>query len=161
MSAIATSQSTEPLHRILRIHTRQESRHGHHRRHPVRLRARPPARQPADLFVRIPQQINGYAAFLHNPQRRAAVGSARVPAGWRWSCTSPRRCNCGCRNRAARPEAYVKKDDVPTSYAARTMIWSGPIVAAFVVFHVLHLTVGAVLPLQDLGPTAIWTYAPT
>ena len=52
--------------------------------------------------------------------------------------------------RAARPEAYVKKDDLPASYAARTMIWSGPIVGAFIVFHVLHLTVGAVLPLEDV-----------
>ena len=39
---------------------------------------------------------------------------------------------------------------MPTSYAARTMIWSGPIIAAFVIFHVLHLTVGSVLPLQTL-----------
>ena len=45
-------------------------------------------------------------------------------------------------NRRARPVAYHKKDDVPAAYAARTMMWSGPIIAAFVVFHVLHLTVG-------------------
>jgi succinate dehydrogenase / fumarate reductase cytochrome b subunit len=50
--------------------------------------------------------------------------------------------------RAARPQPYVKKDDVPASYAARTMMWSGPIVAAFVVFHILHLTTGHVLPDQ-------------
>lgn len=55
-------------------------------------------------------------------------------------------------NRAARPSRYIKKDDVPTSYAARTMIWSGPIIAAFVIFHILHLTVGSVLPLQEFGP---------
>jgi succinate dehydrogenase / fumarate reductase, cytochrome b subunit len=54
--------------------------------------------------------------------------------------------------RAARPIGYVKKDDVPSAYAARTMMWSGPIIAAFVVFHILHLTVGSVLPLQELGP---------
>jgi len=52
--------------------------------------------------------------------------------------------------RAARPDAYVKKDDVPASYAARTMIMSGPIIAFFVVFHVLHLTVGSVMPLHLL-----------
>ena len=59
------------------------------------------------------------------------------------------------QNRAARPVGYVKKDDVPASYAARTMMWSGPIVGAFVVFHVLHLTVGAVLPLQDVNGSPI------
>ena len=41
----------------------------------------------------------------------------------------------------------MKKDDPAASYASRTMMWSGPIVAAFVIFHVLHLTAGAVLPL--------------
>ncbi len=46
----------------------------------------------------------------------------------------------------------MKKDDVPASYAARTMVWSGPIIAAFVIFHVLHLTVGSVLPLQEFAP---------
>ena len=51
--------------------------------------------------------------------------------------------------REARPVGYVKKDDVPTSYAARTMMWSGPIIAAFVIFHVLHLTTGSVLPIQE------------
>ena len=51
----------------------------------------------------------------------------------------------------ARPVAYVKKDDAAATYASRTMMWSGPIVAAFVIFHVLHLTVGAVLPLQEIG----------
>jgi succinate dehydrogenase / fumarate reductase cytochrome b subunit len=56
--------------------------------------------------------------------------------------------------RAARPIGYVKKDDVPSAYAARTMMWSGPIVAAFVVFHVLHLTVGSVLPVRELGPNS-------
>jgi succinate dehydrogenase / fumarate reductase cytochrome b subunit len=55
------------------------------------------------------------------------------------------------QNRTARPIGYIKKTDVPASYAARTMIWSGPIVGAFIIFHVLHLTVGAVLPLEDVG----------
>jgi succinate dehydrogenase / fumarate reductase cytochrome b subunit len=48
------------------------------------------------------------------------------------------------QNNAARPIAYHRKADVPTSYAARTMRYSGLIIAAFVIFHVLHLTVGAV-----------------
>ena len=42
----------------------------------------------------------------------------------------------------------MNKADVPTSYAARTMKWSGPIIAAFVIFHVLHLTTGDIVPLQ-------------
>ena len=45
----------------------------------------------------------------------------------------------------ARPEAYVRKATIATSYAARTMIWSGPIVGAFLVYHILHFTTGQAL----------------
>ena len=96
-------------------------------------------------------QINRYAAFLHNPAnviplwaiRAFLMGAAILHVT---ACTQ-----LWLLKRAARPTAYVKKDDVPASYAARTMIWSGPIVGAFIVFHVLHLTAGRVLPLRELG----------
>jgi len=55
------------------------------------------------------------------------------------------------QKRRARPVGYVKKDNLPASYASRTMMWSGPILAAFVVFHLLHLTMGSV-GLQYQGP---------
>ena len=97
-------------------------------------------------------KINRYAATLHNPSLALLLWGARavllvsvflhiVAAIQLWSL-----------NRAARPVRYFKKDNVPAAYAARTMIWSGPIIAAFVLFHVLHLTVGSVLPLQELAP---------
>jgi succinate dehydrogenase / fumarate reductase cytochrome b subunit len=93
------------------------------------------------------EQINRYAAFLHSPGNviplwgirailLAAVVMHIVSATQLWM-----------QNRAARPLAYRKKNDVPTSYAARTMKWSGVIVGAFIIFHILHLTVGAVMPL--------------
>ena len=44
----------------------------------------------------------------------------------------------------ARPIAYVKYKPVQSSWASRTMMLSGPIIAAFVVFHLLHLTTGTV-----------------
>lgn len=62
-------------------------------------------------------------------------------------------------NRAARPIRYHKKDDVPTAYAARTMRWSGVIIAAFVIFHVLHLTTGDVVPLATLPDGSYDVYA--
>lgn len=46
----------------------------------------------------------------------------------------------------ARPVAYVKKASLVSTYAARTMIWSGPIVGAFIVYHILHFTTGTVHP---------------
>jgi succinate dehydrogenase / fumarate reductase cytochrome b subunit len=45
---------------------------------------------------------------------------------------------------AARPVGYVKKDNSHSSYASRTMYWSGPVIAAFVIYHILHLTLGVV-----------------
>ena len=48
-------------------------------------------------------------------------------------------------NWVARPVKYAHPNkDATTTYAARTMIWSGPIIAAFVIYHLLHLTTGTV-----------------
>src|SRR5215831_2326374 len=46
----------------------------------------------------------------------------------------------------ARPVAYVKRANVSSSWASRSMMLSGPIIAAFVVFHLLHLTTGTIHP---------------
>jgi succinate dehydrogenase / fumarate reductase, cytochrome b subunit len=46
----------------------------------------------------------------------------------------------------ARPIAYVKRANVVSSWASRSMMLSGPIIAAFVVFHLLHLTTGTIHP---------------
>jgi len=44
-------------------------------------------------------------------------------------------------NRAARPQPYANYEVVVASYASRTMIWSGLIVLAFIIYHLLHFTV--------------------
>jgi len=49
-------------------------------------------------------------------------------------------------NRAARPTAYKKKQNQATTLAARAMLVSGIVVAAFAVFHILHFTVRSVVP---------------
>src|SRR5712691_6466079 len=46
----------------------------------------------------------------------------------------------------ARPEPYRRLDRVETTYAARTMRWGGVIIAAYVAYHLLDLTVGAANP---------------
>ena len=50
------------------------------------------------------------------------------------------------RNSAARPDGYVKKKPAGSTYAARTMYWSGPIILAFVIYHLLDFTFGTVNP---------------
>ena len=46
----------------------------------------------------------------------------------------------------ARPTVYQKKKDIGSSFASRTMMWSGPIIACFIVYHLLHFTTGTVHP---------------
>ncbi len=48
--------------------------------------------------------------------------------------------------REARPIHYVKKANLNSTYASRTMIWSGPIILAFLIFHLLHFTFGTIHP---------------
>jgi succinate dehydrogenase / fumarate reductase cytochrome b subunit len=48
----------------------------------------------------------------------------------------------GIRKRSARPIGYVKKSAVRSSIASRTMYWSGPVIAIFVIGHILHFTTG-------------------
>lgn len=50
------------------------------------------------------------------------------------------------RNWAARPIGYARQQYLATDYAARTMVWSGPILAAFVVYHLLDLSLGRLNP---------------
>jgi len=44
-------------------------------------------------------------------------------------------------NRAARGQAYVVFKPAGSSYASRTMMMSGLIIAAFIIYHLLHFTV--------------------
>jgi succinate dehydrogenase / fumarate reductase, cytochrome b subunit len=52
----------------------------------------------------------------------------------------------GLRNKKARPIDYSRKEAINSSYASRTMYWSGPIVLAFVIFHLLEFTAGYIHP---------------
>jgi succinate dehydrogenase / fumarate reductase cytochrome b subunit len=50
------------------------------------------------------------------------------------------------RNRSARPVKYKMFQPPGLDYAARTMVWSGPIIALFIIYHVLDFTVGTTNP---------------
>ncbi len=47
-------------------------------------------------------------------------------------------------NWVARPRGYDTKQDLVTTYAARTMRWSGVILILFIIYHLLHFTAGMV-----------------
>ena len=46
------------------------------------------------------------------------------------------------RNNEARPTAYYRRKDLATNYAALTMRYGGLVLLSFIIYHVLHLTVG-------------------
>jgi succinate dehydrogenase / fumarate reductase, cytochrome b subunit len=90
------------------------------------------------------EAMNAYGAFLHaEPLILWAIRLVLL------GCVSLHiiySVSLALETRAARPVSYQKWSKVKSSYASRTMIWSGPIVGAFIVYHLLHFTVGVVHP---------------
>ncbi len=89
-----------------------------------------------------PGSINAYGRFLREALHGAGIWIARggllAAAGLHvWAAIS-----LALENRAARPEGYRRVRRVESTYASRTMIWSGPILGLFVIYHLLHFTTG-------------------
>lgn len=49
-------------------------------------------------------------------------------------------------NRSARGEPYAMKATRRTTFAAKNMIWTGAVIGAFLVYHLLHFTVQVIQP---------------
>jgi succinate dehydrogenase / fumarate reductase cytochrome b subunit len=71
----------------------------------------------------------------------ARLGLIAAAAGHVWAATS-----LTLANRAARPVGYRETRFQESSYASRTMRWSGVILLLFIVYHLLHFTIGTVHP---------------
>jgi len=50
------------------------------------------------------------------------------------------------QSRNARGGSYEKEESLSFAYASRTMRWGGVIIGVFVVYHLLHFTIGTVHP---------------
>ena len=88
-----------------------------------------------------PEAINRYGHFLQsNPELiwPARLGLLAMIGLHVWSAVK-----LSLENKAARPVAYAQYQPVASSYASRTMLMSGLIIFAFVVYHLLHFTVQA------------------
>jgi len=90
------------------------------------------------------RSINEYAAFLHNHEILLWVARTVLLASVLIHIVAA--LQLALRNRAARPVGYRMQRYREADYASRTMIWSGPIIALFVVYHVLHFTTGSLHP---------------
>ncbi len=85
-----------------------------------------------------PESLNRYGTFLHSVGELLWVVRLALLAAVAlhiWAAVA-----LTIENRAARPQPYAQQELVAASYASRTMIWSGLIIAAFVIYHLLHFT---------------------
>jgi succinate dehydrogenase / fumarate reductase cytochrome b subunit len=89
-------------------------------------------------------QINAYAALLH--KSAAFLWTARSVLLFCVLVHIVAAVQVWLRNRASRPVKYRVFRPPAVDYAARTMVWSGPIIALFVVYHILHFTTGQAHP---------------
>lgn len=91
-----------------------------------------------------PEKLNHYAAFLQS--LGGALWIARLVLLAAVGLHIAMAVQLTKLKMDARPTAYVKKASLVSTYAARTMIWSGPIIAVFIVYHILHFTTGQAHP---------------
>ncbi len=49
-------------------------------------------------------------------------------------------------NRGAKPDSYAISAHLKSTFAGRNMIWTGSIIAAFLVYHLLHFTFQVIYP---------------
>ncbi len=91
-----------------------------------------------------PERLNAYAAFLRSRPLLAWAARLTLLAAVVLHVTAS--IQLALLNRAARPVGYGRRSNLQATYASRTMIWSGPILLAFVIYHLLHFTFGSVHP---------------
>jgi succinate dehydrogenase / fumarate reductase cytochrome b subunit len=120
-----------------------------------------------------PAAINEYGVFLREVLHGTGLWIARagllVAAALHvWAAWSLTRMN-----QKARPRGYREKEHRESTYASRTMRWSGVIVLLFIVYHLMHFTWGNVHPdfipgdvyhnvvvgLRRVGPAAFYIAA--
>jgi succinate dehydrogenase / fumarate reductase cytochrome b subunit len=99
-----------------------------------------------------PAKLDAYAEFLqHTP---TLLWGTRVVVGLCVILHFLSAMQLWLLNRRARPQSYVKKKAIGSSYASRTMMWSGPLLLAFIIYHLLHFTTGQAHP--DFRPGQVY-----
>ena len=91
-----------------------------------------------------PHALNEYSVtlreLLHGAGLWIARGGLLLAVGLHiWAATA-----LSLAERGARPTGYREVRHRESTYASRTMIWSGLLLLLFIVYHLLHLTLGAV-----------------
>ena len=91
-----------------------------------------------------PDSLNGYSRFLHSKPVFVAVVRLVIAAAFVLHVTAT--LQLFFQNRAARPQGYRMRHYEEVDLSSSTMIWTGPLVLAFLVYHLLHFTFGSAHP---------------
>ena len=112
----------------------------------------------SSIFVG-PDGINAYAKHLHDLGplvwvfRAGLLAFASVHIFYGIQLT--------LENSAANPDSYAVKKQIKATFSSSTMIWTGSIIALFIVFHILHFTArvtpGVVQGVDALGRYDVYT----
>jgi succinate dehydrogenase / fumarate reductase, cytochrome b subunit len=97
------------------------------------------------LVFQGPAKINAYSAFLHGTG--GALWAARAVLLAALVLHVVAAVQLAARRQEARPMDYVggRKPQVST-FASQTIRWGGALILAFLVYHILHFTVGTAHP---------------
>jgi succinate dehydrogenase / fumarate reductase cytochrome b subunit len=97
------------------------------------------------LVFQGPENINAYSAFLHGTG--GALWAARLVLVAALVLHVVAAVQLADRRRQARPVGYARGNDPQVStLAARTIRWGGALILLFLVYHILHFTVGSAHP---------------
>lgn len=88
--------------------------------------------------------INSYAYFLHS--NKMLLYTARVFLLFMLIVHIYFSFSLTISNNSAREKDYVCKRNLSSTFASRTMIYSGLMILVFIVFHLLHFTLGKINP---------------
>jgi|KBSSwiStaDraftv2_1062776.scaffolds.fasta_scaffold163600_2 succinate dehydrogenase / fumarate reductase cytochrome b subunit len=90
------------------------------------------------------EAVNGYAHFIKS--RPSLLWGSRLALLCIFVLHIVTAIQLVRRNRTARPNRYAEGKPFKASFASRTLIMSGLIILAFVVYHLMHFTFGTIDP---------------
>jgi succinate dehydrogenase / fumarate reductase, cytochrome b subunit len=89
-------------------------------------------------------RINAYSAFLHSTGE--VLWAVRIVLLIAVLLHITAAYQLTMIDRAARPVGYAKHQYESATWASRTIRWGGVILLAFIIYHLLHMTLGTVHP---------------
>jgi succinate dehydrogenase / fumarate reductase cytochrome b subunit len=95
-------------------------------------------------------RLNAYGHLLHGPLNELVWG-ARVVLLLALVLHVVAAYQLTMQNRAARPIEYAVRTSQVSTLASRTLRWGGVLLLAFIIYHLLDLTIGTVNPAFQEG----------